>query len=269
MIIKITFNQARLKKSQRQKLEQLSRELRYIEKHSLYVDKIVARGGFVLDTILGVEPNDIDLFYSLKGEKTKFWQGCKCEEIKKEIRDYKLELLGSRKVDLGHVLEGEMFFEPVEKCLGYFSHHIDYPSMICLDSKKQLWSNDKAWNCIKNKTHEVRYEGWLQHFCYPYSDNPGYRNYITNYARLICRGLRMINSKSYKAIGPNFLSVLENSNAIFNTILSDDKLLKLLKDNLIEKCSGMSFKDYETSLEITKAKNRKYILLSIKKVLKS
>ena len=85
MQIKLDLREFNVSLEQRDTLKQLAAELKTIKEQTPIIKDIVARGGFILDTILGAKPNDIDLFYSLKTWQSPAWQGCKCDEIKKKI----------------------------------------------------------------------------------------------------------------------------------------------------------------------------------------
>jgi hypothetical protein len=245
----------KLNQKQKQIFEELATELKTIELHINYIDEIVARGGYILDVIFEAEPNDVDLFYSLKEHAI-----CKCKEIKKEIKKLNLTLINSKKVDLGHILEGEIYFSPIEKVVGPFSHHIDIPSMICLDSKGNIWGNKNTLYCIQNKMHEINYLPWLMHFHFPYSpDNIYYRTFYTSYCRLSVRGLRMIFTKKYKRVGPNFKNHLANWPAVLKVIESNVEWKEAIASYIREKSPNMKLKDFKTAIDISKVKNKNEI----------
>jgi len=259
--IKITSEKYQLNHKQIKIFTTLANELRNIEEKSKHVDQIIARGGFIIDTLLSVEPSDIDLFYSLKGNIID----CKCNEIKKEVESLHLPLLSQRKVDLGHVLENEIFFPPVEKVVGPFSHHIDIPSMVCLDSRTNLWTNNLALTCLKEKAYEIRPFALLMHHKFPYSpENPYYLNFYTSYSRLMVRGLKMIHKKGYKKFGSNFLFFLENWPSVLEVVKSSDELTQAIQNYIIEKCPGMKFTDFKKAIITTKSNNNHKIINSIK-----
>lgn len=268
-LLKITPKIFPLVRTQKATLKQLALELGTIEKGIPEIDQIIARGGFLLDTILGATPNDIDLFYSLEFPKSLGWQGCKCDEIKAEIKKLNLPLTGSRKVDLGHILEGEIFFPPIEKCLGPFSHHIEMCTLLCLDSKGDLWTTEKAIYYLKNRIEENRPDAFLQHAYYPYSDNPYYLNPNTSYIRRVVRGLRMIHTKKYTGVGPNFLEFLENCEPIFRMILSSEEYKQAIKQEIQEKCSMMTMDDFRGAIAITKTSNQKMIIGALFEIMQS
>ncbi|MFA6602410.1 MAG: hypothetical protein WCT01_01270 [Candidatus Shapirobacteria bacterium] len=265
-ILKLAVKDLNLLPFQVDSLKKLTQELKILTTSLTNVKNIIARGGFILDTLLGTEPNDIDLFYESSKWKTKNWQGCECDSIKSQIISLNLPLINSRKTDLGHILENEIHLDPVTKVLGFFSHHIDVASMVCLDSSGSIWVNQESLNCIKNKIHEIRFEGWLQHFIYPYSDNPFYRNYKTSYCRLLIRGLRMIHSKKYLSVGSNYRNLLENSNPLFNEVLNNKQLIKGVKEAMVEKCSAMDIPDFYHAIDIANPGNIVKLKSNIKKI---
>lgn len=265
--LKISPVEFGLSKSQLKIIKDLAQELKLIEERLPFIKEIVARGGFILDTLFGVPPNDIDLFYSLKTWQSPRWQGCRCEEIKSKILKLNLPLSSTRKIDTGHILKGEIYLDPIQKITGPFSHHIDVPSMVCLTSTGDLWSNQEALNCIQTKTHEIRFDGWLQHTFYPYSDQKP--NFPTGYAKIvIVRGLRMIHTKKYKAVGPNFRYMVENCPEVLDAIVKSRDLQKRLIPNLKEKCHFMKPEDFKNALRVTGVKNQKAVFKKIEQLLK-
>ncbi len=247
--------------------KQLASELKTIKESTQFLKDIIVRGGFVLDTIMAVEPNDLDIFYSLEEWQTPEWQGCKCDEIKQKITSLSLPTTSSRKVDTCHILEGEMYLDPIPKCLGYFSHHIEVPSKVLLDSDGYIWTIKEAVTCIKERIYELKNTGRIQHAYYPYMEDPGYRNYITTSARIITRGLRMIHTKKYKSVGREFFELVENSSLIWESVLSNKEYAEMLKRNVTEKNGFMKLDDYKNSLDVVNSSNKQEILSSIQKIL--
>lgn len=264
--IKVPYEELNLSNKQKKTLQQISQELKIVKENIPIIKEVVARGGFILDTIMSAKPNDIDLFYSLNEWGKDEWQGCKCDEIKKKIAQLNLDLMGSRKVDLGHILEGEMYFDPILKIIGPFSHHIELPSRICVDMHGTIWSCKEAIYCIKNKVYETEWTGWLQHSYYPYTDDPYYRNFITSYARGLIRGLRMIHTKKYQKVGPNFRKLVEDSSPIFETVVKNPNYRSGIKKNISEKAGFMKINDFKKSLQVTKTKNADQILKRIEEI---
>jgi hypothetical protein len=207
------------------------------------------------------------LFYSLKNWESPEWQGCRCDEIKSKILKLGLPLTSTRKIDTGHILKGEIYLDPISKIAGPFSHHIDLPSMICLTSSGDLWSNIEALHCIYTKTHEIRFDGWLQHTFHPYSDQKP--NFPTGYAKIvIVRGLRMIHTKKYTNVGPNFKHMVENSPEVLDAIIKSRDLQERLIPNLKEKCGFMKPKDFKNALRVTGVKNQAAVFEKIDTLLR-
>ena len=249
--------------------EQLASELKTITEKTPILKELIARGGFILDTIMGAEPNDIDLFYALKQWTTPQWHGCKCDEIKQAIASLKLPVTSKRKVDTGHILEGEMYLDPIPKILGYFSHHIEIPSKVLLDADGYIWTVKEAVTCITERIYELRNTGRVQHAYYPYADDPGYRDYVTNTARLVVRGLRMIHTKQYRSVGQDFFDLVDNSSLVWKTVLANKDFTQILKRNMTVKNGFMTLADYANALAVTHVSNQGEILESIKRILES
>jgi len=244
--------------------KRIALELSLIKNRINFIDEIVVRAGFVIDTLLGVEPNDVDLFYSLKKWEHKDWPGCKCEEIRLKLLDLELPIINSRKVDLGHILEGEIYFSPAEKVVGPFSHHIGVPAMVCVDDKGRLWGNDEALDCINGRRGEIQYNAWLQHAYFPYTpEDPYGNNFSAFYALQVFRELRMIFSKRYVSVGPNLKLMMENCLPVFDYILSNPDLKGYIKKKVIKKNSLMKLSDYREVLGIFKLGNISDILFKI------
>ena len=203
----------------------------------------------------------IDLFYSLKKWKHKDWPGCECTKINGLITKLKLPTFDSRKIYLGHILEGEIYFSPIEKTVGPFSHHIDVPDMLCIDSNGNLWGNDEALHFINNKIGEIRFDGWIQHPYFPYSpEDPFYGNYVAFYTYQILRELRMIYTKNYKAVGPNMKLFFQVSQPIIKAAIKDEKVRDYIKKRIKLKNPVMNLDRYNKALNVVKiSKQREYL----------
>ena len=252
--------QFKFNEKQKDTLYRLASELRVMKQKIKYLDEIITRGGYILDILYNVEPSDIDLFYSLKNKTD-----CKCDEIKQVIKRLHLPLTNSKKVDLGHILPGEINISPINKVVGPFSHHIDIPSMVCLDSEGNIWGNKKSLYCIKNKIHEINYLPWIMHFHFPYSpDNIYYRTFYTSYCRLTIRGLRMIHTKKYKRVGPNFKYHLANWPQVLTVIDKNQEWTMAIKNYIKEKSPNMNSKAFESAINIARVKNKIEIMSHLK-----
>lgn len=258
---KIKPSELKLKNYPWETTRKAGKELSAIKESVGIVDEVVVRAGFVLDTLLGVEPNDVDLFYSLKIWKYKDWPGCECKRIRKEIRGLNLPVISSRKIDLGHILEGEIYFSPVVKTVGPFSHHIDIPDMLCIDKNGDIWGNDEAIFCINNRVGEIRYDGWLQHPYFPYIPEDFLHNkFSVFYILQVFRELRMIYTKKYIAVGPNLRLLFDASLPVFDSVLESSRLTKYIKDYVSTRNSTMNIQGYKEALGVVGVDDmRKYI----------
>lgn len=261
--IKVAPNQLNLSTQQIETIKQIGKELTTIQGNIPIIKEIVVRGGFTLDTVLKIEPHDIDLFYSLHKWELKDWQGCKCDSIKANIKKLDLPLINTRKVDLGHILKGEIYQEPIDKVIGIFSHH-DINSRICFDKDGNIWTCKETINGIKNRIHEWDDDALLQFAYYPYMEND---TYITFYSRNIIRGLRMIHTKKYIGVGPVFRSFVEKSPYLFDEILKDKKQTQILRNYILDKTDGMNLGDFQSVLETTGIKSRNEVIHMIEMIL--
>lgn len=263
--IQVTYGDLNLSNKQIETFQTLSSEISIIQNSIPFIKEFVARGGFLLDTIIGIEPHDIDFFYSLHSWKTKDWQGCSCDDIKVQILSLYVPLINSRKTDLGHILEGEIYFDPIEKVIGPFSHH-DINSRICLDKNGVIWTCKESLDGINTKTYEWSYDAAIQFAYYPYFPND---TYVTFYTRNVIRGLRMIYTKKYLRVGPVYKGFLEQSHILFDQILKDQDKTQNLRNYILEKTDNMHLEEFKEALEITKVSNRQKVLYKIEKILQT
>jgi hypothetical protein len=130
--------------------------------------------------------------------------------------------------------------------------------MLYVDSKGTLWGNQEALNCIKNKVHEIRFDGWM---LYPYFIRVfPHVDYYFYYAANCLRGVKMIYCKNYTSVGPNYKMLLENAQPILDYVSTIPFYIEELKKSYANKCRKMSKEDIFIALEITKAKNKVYLL---------
>ncbi|MFH1601793.1 MAG: hypothetical protein ABIB61_02430 [Candidatus Shapirobacteria bacterium] len=199
----------KLSKTKKTNLKFVSLDLEQIKKRVPEIEKIVVRGGFVADLILGCSPCDIDLFYQIKDKKTgEYSKKCHCSEIKKAIRKINFKIFDWNEIDLENSFEKPPLFDLIERTLGVFSYHTDFLSMFCIDEHGKIWSNKDSFYCLKNKILELNYAGFVpwsyfrkKHENFDFYSFPLY---------VITRGLAHISRRDLKP-GKNFRLLLKQT----------------------------------------------------------
>lgn len=263
--IKLT-NEIALNEKQKQIISEIASDLELIKDRVTFLDDIIVRAGFVADTLFNVEPHDIDAYYTTKEQIGIKFQKCRCDEIRGSIKDCDFKLMNrSYELDLGHSGEGELYIPPVEKMTGFFSHLSEIANMVCIDSEGTVWGNKEAFDCIKNRIHEIRFDGWLY---YPYfiREFP-HVDYYYYYANNCLRGLRTIFIKNYTGIGPNYKMLLENAELVLEYVATVQDYKEKYKNYHKKKMYGMSLENLQHALKITKVNNQDYLLEKFEEIL--
>lgn len=252
-------NQLDISEQQKQIFIELAHDLRLIKQACPFLDDIIVRSGFILDTLLNAQPFDVDAYYTTKEQVNSLFSKCRCDEIRENIKNLNFKILDKKyPLDLGHSGEGEIYLPPIEKNLSFHSHLFDLADMVCLNDQGELWANDEAVNAINNKTHEIRYDGWLLHpyfiRVFPHDD---YYYFVTANS---LRGLKMIHTKKYTNVGPNYRLLLENLKPIIDYVANVPDYVQKLKKYHEKKCRNMSREDLKKALAITAANNQSYLL---------
>lgn len=190
-----------------QLLIDIGSDLQSIKAQDKNIRNIVLRGGAIVDILLGLKPSDFDLFYSYE-EDGEVTGECKCDEVREALNRSKLVHFDKDEIDLENSYEKEPKAEPIERTCGLISFHKDYISMFCIDEEGQVWTNTQGWECFKNKTYEVRYEGFLPWAYFPHKNDVN--NYYSALARSIVRGIGYIGKRNLKP-GDNFLILLSST----------------------------------------------------------
>lgn len=254
----------KLTPEQLQVIRDVAYDLSLIKTKCPFLDDIVIRAGFVLDTLLKANPHDIDALYTTKEQIGTTFKTCRCDEINKIIKNLDFKIFNKKyPLDLGHFFEGEEYIPLTEKAVGYHTHLMDVGDMVCINSKGEIWGNELSFNCINKKQHEIRIEGWLL-FSY-YAKQFPYNDYYYFYLQTIFRGLKMIISKNYKSVGSNYLNLLENANPILEYTQKSDFYKKTLNDYKNKKSIFMDKQNIEKALKVTGATNAKYISCTLNK----
>lgn len=263
-VVKLT-SEFKLSQKQQETFSALAHDLKTLKDNVSLLQDIVVRAGFVLDTLLNVEPHDIDTLYTTKEQVGHLFEKCRCDDIRVIIPNLKFEIFNKEhELDLGHFGEGEVYVPLIEKTVGYHSHLIDVGDMVCIDSNGDIWGNKEAEYCIKNRIHEIRYDGWIL-FSYFIREFP-YTDYYYFCTLNIFRGLKMISSKNYGGAGPNFLTLLENAKPILDYTSTVPKYIEALNKYRNKKAPFMDVTEITKTLEVTKVSNANYIVDMLVKV---
>jgi|GEM_PF-4084579 len=209
-------NKLKLDLNQKKIIETVSGDLRNIKKAIPKMDEIIVRGGFTPDILLGKEPQDIDMFYCIKDRNGRYSVRCHCNEVRKKIDKLKLKYVGNKyDYDLENSFEKEPRLKPIERTAGFFSYHVDWLSMFCLNSDGNILTNKNTLNFFENRIHEIRYEGFLPWAYYPKPTDGN--NYYVALAYEIVRGLTHIQRRKLK-MGKLYSELVSNSEFILNKL---------------------------------------------------
>ncbi len=142
--------------SQREVLEELTGGLRRLKEKFTQLDEVGIVGGFLLDILYGLEPRDIDIRYSVKSEleSEHAFEAAMISYLKQDIRgiymDYDFSLFN---VSSRFGVE----VTPKEVALGPLTYFTFQTSQLFLGPDGRLWTNEDAWEAIKNKRLEIDY----------------------------------------------------------------------------------------------------------------
>lgn len=189
------------------KIDELTYDLQLLKKGVTQLDQIVIRGGCVLDVLHNLEPNDIDLFYSIK-ENGKYVTECRCDIIRSLMKHLPFKYFSQKNIDLENSYEKEPMFGPIERTVGLFSFHSDYNSMLALDEEGQIWTNTDTLKYIKDGIYEVNYAGFLPWAYFPQKNDN--HHYYSFFCYQLIRGIAHIMKRDLKP-GPTFLDIVEHA----------------------------------------------------------
>jgi len=256
-VVKLT-SEFKLSQKQRETFSFVAHDLKTLKNNVPLLENIVVRAGFVLDTLLNAEPHDIDTLYTTKEQVGRLFEKCRCDEIRETLPNLRFKIFNKEhELDLGHFGKGEVYVPLIEKTVGYHSHLIDVADMVCIDSNGDIWGNKEAEYCIKNRVHEIRYDGWIL-FSYFIKEFP-YTDYYYFCTLNIFRGLKMVHSKNYGGVGHNFLTLLENSKPILDYTSTIPQYIEALNTYRAKKAPFMGREEITKTLELTRTSNARYI----------
>ncbi|WKZ30243.1 MAG: hypothetical protein QY314_00520 [Candidatus Dojkabacteria bacterium] len=239
----------------------IASELQLIQKQ-LDLYEIAVRGGFVADTLKGIQAKDIDVFYVLKDSSGNPSLLCDCDTVKSTIMSMKLELIGDKyELDVGHFGEKEFYIPVVEKICGFFSHHADFYSMYVLTSEGKVFTNEMGKYCHDHSVYEVTLNTW-----------PMTQNFLTNhqndyydiYNGFTFRGLRQMIRKQLTP-GEDYKTMLEN----WHSILRCTQSMPQIKDKLANRFSkhDISLSRLKSILDANNIQNADLIIKELKNII--
>jgi hypothetical protein len=234
----------------------LADTFKIILKDNADILEIGLRGGFILDTLLELPPNDIDLYYRTKPGIER----CQCNKMREYIDSKQFPAFQGRKIDLGHLEPGEIELSLGEKTAGIFSHHIDLPSRLFLNHNGDIITCNGTVECIEKRIYEIQLQGWLQHVYFPLSPNPLRNNLYMFTIIQALRGLRMIFTKKYLGCGEEFRKLLMMLPKSLEYCYNSDVFRPEVKRYLTTMIHGMTINDLEWSLTQCKTENKAEIL---------
>lgn len=198
--------------SNQQVIHDIAHDLQLIKKLNPNIDQIIVRGGCALDVILGLEPNDVDLFYCYKTNDIPTSK-CVCDEVRKNIQSIKFKYLKNKSIDLENSYEKEPYDNPIERTVGLFNFNTEYNSQFAIDINGNIWTNVEALKYHLNNVYEIRYEGCLPWAYFPREED--ILNYFDFQFLMLIRGIGYIIKRSMIP-GEKFLLLLSASEYLFD-----------------------------------------------------
>ena len=206
-VINIT-NKLKLKDSQQVFTNTLVDDLKTIRDSTPHIDRIIVRGGAILDSVKDLKQKDIDLFYTYR-DKGKLKSGCFCTQISEEISKLDLRLVSKvLPFDLGHFELNEPITDVIDKNCGFFAPFSDYVAMICMDENGEFWSNEAAYYFLENNIYETRPECWL-YWQITFSSGE-LSNVSLAQITAFLRGIKILYYKKFTSIGPDYAELVKN-----------------------------------------------------------
>ncbi len=188
-------------------LNLIAQDLESIVNLESRIRQIVLRGGAVVDLLLGLEPNDYDLFYSYE-ENGKTIEECRCSDVQKAVDKTKFSYFDKQKVELENSYEKEPKAEPIERTCDLISFHTSSVNMFCVDQKGHVWTNKETWSQFQNNICEIRYEGMLPWAYFPRPNDS--HDYFAFMCYEIIRSLSYLSKRNFNA-GPKLTILLEHA----------------------------------------------------------
>lgn len=211
----------------------VGKELAKIKSLDSNILEVGVAGGFIIDTILGLVPNDLDIKYRIKKDSGKIDPSCRCDYIRSLVNQTDLPKL--YKVDVGHIMD-EKHPEGVSinyEHVGPFSLHTEYYSMWVLDQDARVWTNRVAYKDYLNgvyNTHTLGLLAWVYH---------KNRSYYDVLAVHLIRGLGYIKKRDLK-VGDTFRFYLDNCGEIFSKFEKEEFDHKGLRKYFSKKVGSLS-----------------------------
>ncbi|WKZ30092.1 MAG: hypothetical protein QY314_04810 [Candidatus Dojkabacteria bacterium] len=112
----------------------IANDLQKINRAVPHIVDIICRGGCAIDVISGLEPNDVDLFYTYK-ENGQLATECKCDEVRAAFKNIEFSYFSGRDIDVENAYEKEPRLSPIERTVGVFSFHTEYNSQFAIDAE--------------------------------------------------------------------------------------------------------------------------------------
>jgi hypothetical protein len=200
----IDATQELLNQKNKSAIHLISSDLRSIRTNNPKLASIILRGGGAYDLLLGLTPNDIDLFYSYTNKTS----ACECETVRKIILSCNLAYIAGKDIDLENSYEKEPKLSPIERTVGHFSFHTDYNSMFAIDENASVWTNVHALKYFKDAIYEIRYEGFLPWAYFPHEGDS--IDYYAFQCYMLIRGVGYLLKRNLTP-GPLFKEMLFES----------------------------------------------------------
>ena len=230
-------------KGVKEKLEELASVFAIIEKEVDFITEIGCRGGYIQDTLRGIEPSDFDLIYATTDDSKR----CRCKDVRDYIMQRNFPLFRNKKVDLGHLEPEEMYLPLTEKTVGPYSHH-DMSSRFFLNSRAEVWTCRSALEYLNEDIYEISFLGWLEFMEFPLTQDLVFKNYYLFIVFQTLRSIRMIYKKKYTKLGEEFKASLQLFPQALEYCLKNNEFKAIILDYTNNQMKGMSHKEISITL---------------------
>ncbi len=99
--------------------------------------------------------------------------------------------------------------------MGLFTYPVDYICLFSLEADGTIWTNRDAFKCMKERTFEIRFEGWLIWLMFR-----DINNYFRIFSDSMVRGLSYVHKRHLK-VGTKFALGLTHFPFILNKLAED------------------------------------------------
>ncbi len=245
------------------KFKLASKDLRLL-KQKLQVNNICIRGGFIIDTLIGKNPKDIDIFYISQNALSTQKESCICDSFKNTYLTLKndLSLISNYEIDWGHYGKNELVLPLVECICGYLTQSLDFLSLFVLDINGKVWTNKYGLYCFQNQIWEITPMTWMtySHFM---ADKPV--DFYDLYTGICLKVIRHIKEGKANKIGPMTKELLENFHYVLQKIKPESERGKNIVGRFNK--NELSLVDLKKILAILEIETSELIMIQFSRII--